>query len=365
MATDEVAAPIGKARLDFLPRPDGQKKRWRDNLSAIVRDGDTLFAADDEHPAILRLMQGAGDDWRQIAVDPLAALIPDLPGGPDGEMDIEGLDVHSGYLWVAGSHSLARKQPKKDDTPARALARLGEVRDDPNRHFLGRIPIVSPMLAGPVDIGPSAPGVQGHDLGVAHLPMSGTGRLVELLRQDEHLGRFVDIPAKENGFDIEGLAAAEHGRVFLGLRGPVLRGWAVILEMQLLDDGPGLLSPLPIGEGGRPYRKHFFQLGGLGLREMTWAGGDLLLLAGPTMDIDGPVLVHRWRDPLAAAGDRVVPGERLGDPVLRLPYGRGRDHAEGMTLLGPDELLVVYDSPADDRLVGDDGLVADMFRLPG
>ncbi|HMR34192.1 MAG TPA: DUF3616 domain-containing protein [Geminicoccaceae bacterium] len=356
--------PAGTARLDFLPRPEGRKKRWRDNLSAIARDGDTLFAADDEQPAILRLMQGAGTDWRQIAVDPLAALLPDLPGGPDGEMDIEGLDVHSGYLWVVGSHSLARRKPGKDGGGRRGIERLAEVRDDPNRHFLGRIPIVASLTAGPVDIGASAPGVQGRDLTLAHLQMQGSGRLVELLRQDEHLGRFVGIPAKENGFDIEGLAAAEHGRVFLGLRGPVLRGWAVILEMQLAPDGPGLLSPLPIGDGGRPYAKHFLDLGGLGLREMAWADGDLLLLAGPTMDLDGPVHVHRWREPLAAGASGVVDAERLGPPVLRLPFGAGRDHAEGMALVAPDELMVVYDSPADGRLVDDDGLIADLFRLP-
>lgn len=356
--------PVGTARLDFLPRPAGRKKRWRDNLSAIARDGDTLFAADDEHPAVLRLMQGAGADWRQVAVDPLSALLPDLPGGPDGEMDIEGLDVHSGYLWVVGSHSLARRKPEKGDDARRSIERLAKVRDDPNRHFLGRIPIVSSLMAGPVDIGASAPGAQGRDLALAHLPMQGPGRLVELLRQDEHLGRFVDIPAKENGFDIEGLAAAEHGRVFLGLRGPVLRGWAVILEMRLAPDGPGLLSPLPIGDGGRPYAKHFLDLGGLGLRELAWQGGDLLLLAGPTMDLDGPVHVHRWRDALDGEADEVVSAERLGRPVLRLPHGEGRDHAEGMALVEPDVLLVVYDSPAEERMVDDDGLVADLFRLP-
>ena len=364
MTEQAVAAPIGTARLDFLPRPEGQKKRWRDNLSAVARDGGTLFAADDEHPAILRLMRGPGRDWRQVGTDPLAALLPGLPGGPDREMDIEGLDVHSAYLWIVGSHALARGQPKRKDDPASGIARLAEVRDDANRHFLGRIPVVS-RSAGPVDLDTAAPGVEGRDLDVAHLPMQGTGRLVELLGRDEHLGRFVGIPAKENGFDVEGLAAGEDGRVFLGLRGPVLRGWAVILELQLVADGSGLLAPLPIGDGGRPYVKHFLDLAGLGLREMARHGDDLLLLAGPTMDIDGPVHVHRWRGTFAGNAEAMVTAERLGEPVLRLPYGQRRDHAEGMTLLGPDELLVVYDSPADERLADDDGLVADVFRLPG
>lgn len=354
--------PVHRSRLDFLPKPARQEKRWRENLSAVARDGSTLFAADDEHPAILRLTRGTDNDWRHVGTDPLAALLTDLPGGADGEMDIEGLDVHSGYLWIAGSHAMARGRPRKKDEPARVAARLAEVRDDPNRHFLGRIPIVS-RSAGPVDLAATAPGVAGRDLTAAHLPMQGPGRLVELLRQDGHLGRFVGIPAKDNGLDIEGLAVAEGGRVFLGLRGPVLVGWAVILELQLAADGPGLLAPMPIGEGGQPYRKHFLDLAGLGLREISCHGSDLLLLAGPTMDIDGPVHVHRWRDALAGSADEVVTAKRLGPPVLRLPYGVGTDHAEGMTLVGPDELLVACDSPAEDRLVGDDGLLADVFRL--
>jgi hypothetical protein len=66
--------------------------------------------------------------------------------------------------------------------------------------------------------------------------------LTEALRGDEHLGSFLTIPGNDNGFDIEGLAMARE-RLFLGLRGPVLRGWAVILEVELEehDDQPSTL----------------------------------------------------------------------------------------------------------------------------
>jgi len=59
--------------------------------------------------------------------------------------------------------------------------------------------------------------------------------LTEALRGDQHLGLFIVIPGKDNGFDIEGLAGAGK-RLFIGLRGPVLRGWAVILEVELKED---------------------------------------------------------------------------------------------------------------------------------
>ena len=55
--------------------------------------------------------------------------------------------------------------------------------------------------------------------------------LTRTLRDDPHLGPFLSIPSKDNGFDIEGLAAAPGGRLFLGLRGPVLNGWACVLEI--------------------------------------------------------------------------------------------------------------------------------------
>jgi hypothetical protein len=46
------------------------------------------------------------------------------------------------------------------------------------------------------------------------------------LAEDPHFEGFIRtkvIPGKDNGFDSEGLAVADD-RVFIGLRGPVLRG---------------------------------------------------------------------------------------------------------------------------------------------
>jgi hypothetical protein len=41
---------------------------------------------------------------------------------------------------------------------------------------------------------------------------------------------FLPLPGKDNGFDVEGLAVFG-ARLFVGLWGPVLCGWAVILEL--------------------------------------------------------------------------------------------------------------------------------------
>jgi hypothetical protein len=120
------------------------------------------------------------------------------------------------------------------------------------------------------------------------------------------------------------------------------------------------------GAQGRPYKKHFLDLGGLGVRDLCLDGTDLLLLAGPTMNLDGPVQVFRWRDGALTDRERVVFREELGDPVLTVPHGQGADHAEAITLVpaaGLPAVLIIYDSPSAGRLVGASAVRADVLLL--
>jgi hypothetical protein len=118
-------------------------------------------------------------------------------------------------------------------------------------------------------------------------------------------------------------------------------------------------------EGAR-YRKHFLELGGLGVRDLCPDGDDLLVLAGPTMALSGPVRVHRWR--AAAAAGPVVREAQLPVETV-VTHGEGTDHAEGITLLGSDprdpraRLLVVYDLPGPARRPWPDTLLADRVRI--
>ncbi len=59
-------------------------------------------------------------------------------------------------------------------------------------------------------------------------------QLMDTLQTDEHLGLFVStsLPSKENRLDIEELAV-DKNKIFLGLRGPVLREFAIILELEV------------------------------------------------------------------------------------------------------------------------------------
>lgn len=215
---------------------------------------------------------------------------------------------------------------------------------------------------------------------VAQLPLTGKGTpLLAALRDDPNPGPFICIRdrerrdhcaqtvSKENGFDVEGLAV--HGcRLFLGLRGPLARGWALPLELEMDDAGDGRLCFSPTGNGGRLYRKPVVELGGMGMRDLVRHGDELLLLAGPTMDVTGLQSLLRFRDAADLDDDRLsaLDGDRLS-LADHLPLVTEGDKAEGLCLLrGLDRpgLLVVYNAPRADRRVAADAVLADLFSLP-
>lgn len=331
----------------------------RKDLSAAAAIGDCLFVASDEGATIERLVRTADGEYAEHTDVALGDFF-DLPGGRNGEMDVEGLAVDGGFLWITGSHSLKRDDPDPDDPLDEQLADLDDIDSDPNRYFLGRVPLVE-----------TSPGVfemkkkvkrDGAKLRSGRVKQGDDGStvLVKHIRDDEHFGPFLDVPCKENGFDIEGLAVIGP-HVFLGLRGPVIGGWAIVLELDMKTTGKRTIKPRKFPDGRR-YRKHFLNLGGLGIRDLLVDGSDLLVLAGPTMDLDGPFPIFRWSDVLAIESDTVT-GETSVERVLDLPFRPPHDHAEAMAFLPDGRLVVGHDDPHPDRLVGDSGLVADVFDL--
>ncbi|GAB3690270.1 DUF3616 domain-containing protein [Saccharopolyspora tripterygii] len=321
------------------------------NLSAVRTDGEHLWIAGDETATVERLTcddPGKPTEYREHVSFPLADVI-DLPGEADEEVDVEGISRNGPFLWVVGSHSAKRRKVKSHHSDAKAAKRLASVSAEPSRRVLARIALSDAVPAARTDDGaPSA--------------ALGRGGLFDLLADDDHLAPFLSIPGKDNGLDVEGIAVhgePGHERVYLGLRGPVLRGWAVVLLVEPReDDGELELRKL----NGHRYAKIFLDLDGLGIRDMCVHGDDLLLLAGPSMDLDGPVRVYRW--PGAATLDTadVVHRAEL-HRELDLPHGEGDDHAEGLALLPSGELLVVYDSPAAHRVDEAGTVLADVVPL--
>ncbi|HEY9849060.1 MAG TPA: DUF3616 domain-containing protein [Leptolyngbyaceae cyanobacterium] len=353
----EKTTPIQQILLRF----QHNSTEYREDLSSIVlTPNNNLWLASDETASIERLSGDEPGKFDTHQTFKLADFIK-LPGDPDEEIDIEGLDYEDRYLWLIGSHSVRRDKPKDKLTYAENLSNLATLKQSDNRYLLARIPLVGDQLFSECPH-PENPDVK---LTAATLKTTKKGNLLtEALTDDPHIGPFLsmNLPAKENGFDIEGLAVYKD-KIFLGLRGPVLRGWAILIELSVKEKNATTLRLRKQGDGDKRYKKYFVDLNGLGIRELCVDGKDLLILAGPTMDLDGPVKLYRLENGVDLPESTLLKPK----PILDIPFGKGEDHAEGITFFSREEnhksLLVVYDSPAKERLQGEDAILADVFSL--
>jgi hypothetical protein len=330
--------------------PAGVDAEVGTDLSAVCWDGTVLWLAGDEQPVLHRLGPAAeGDGYGGLATFALGDLV-ELPEGRDREVDVEGMDRAGDHLWLIGSHSRTRKavDPEDDDRDVPEI--LAKVKAHPNRNVLIRLSVAggAPRSAALLD-----------------------GDLLTALDGDDHLDDFLKLPGKDGGLDVEGLVALDDG-LLLGLRGPVLRGWAVVLEIRprTHPDDP---TRLTLGADEPGYRKHFLDLDGLGVRDLCRLGDDVLVLAGPTLDLDGPARLYRWPG-AATAQHRGTVGRDL-ERAARFPLGldaegngppEGSDHPEGITVLAAGsapEVLVVYDSPAPARGPHHGTVLADVLPL--
>ncbi|MCU0838656.1 MAG: DUF3616 domain-containing protein [Rhodospirillales bacterium] len=365
---------LGRVLLPVPVEPDGTEHQF----SAVVpAEGRLWLAGDELVRGQIALGRLDGSDENSFAAYE-AADIGELLGldANDGEADIEGLDCQDGCLWMIGSHSRRRKKarPDKDRAdPQKAISRLAVVEPQRNRFLLARLPVADGV---PVPHSKRS----SRTVTAARLKLADDGNpLMTALAADPHLKPYVlhpggnkslqPAPAKENGFDIEGLAVSGQ-RLFIGLRGPVLVGWAIILEIAITDreDRTDRLLLAEVAGGGRLVRKHFLDLAGLGIRDLCFDDdGSLLVLAGPSMSLDGLSAVYRWQPPPAGAEDTITwKGDAALTPLFTLPIVEGGDRAEGLCRYpydGQPALMVVYDAPAAARVVAGAGVYADIFRL--
>lgn len=279
------------------------------NFSGVAIVGSQLvIGADEGHSIYVFSESDDGYKW--------STTIPLVSQGII-EIDIEAISHADGYLYVVGSHSKARKTlSKKKYTKNRE--RIALVKTESTRDHLCRL-----KLNSYGQVVPDAP---------IHVTS-----LRSVIADDAILSRFTSIPSKENGIDIEGIAASGDDWLYVGFRGPVLRGnWTPIVRTNFRDIGD--------------YTLLFVNLRGLGIRDMERVEEGFLLLAGPVGDGPGEYEIFYWN------GQDCIPGE--GSPVGRcdslgvLPLGAkqasNKAKAEGLSLLHESpthfEVLIVFDS---------------------
>ena len=345
----DPATPVDQVELRF---GEGQDTKLLQNFSGATRYRDSLFLAADERCGIDRLSLEGGI-WADHHCFQLSSLL-DL-ADPDDEADLEGLAVDDGWLWIVGNHARTRPKLGKKNEDCIDLDELADLNDTRPRCLLARIPL--------------------KQQGRQWLPIHQDGKrrsglvrqtkrgnaLSKQLRKDPLLAPFTRIPAKEGGIDVEGVAVLG-SRVALGLRGPVIRTHAVLLEMEIVGKKSGSLELVG------PIAKRLLDLEGLGIRDLKRCGDDLLILAGPTVGLSGPCAIYRW---VGWAQDPVQHEQRVRlhrpEHLIDLPFGRGVDHPEGLALWPSKDnaILVVCDSPSVERLdTARKVLKADLFKLP-
>lgn len=273
------------------------------DLSGAVVIGDFLvLGADEGHQLQIFKRHKDSGTWRLQQRLALAKR--------DQETDIEAIAFGDGCLFIVGSHSYRRRRMRPELSVRRNRQRLQEIDPESSRNRLYQVPF------DPKD------GKLGK---VNRIDLS------KRLSRDPLLKRFFGLPSKENGIDIEGMSF-RHKKLYLGFRGPVLRGNYV---------------PVMVFEPDRPkdYRLRFVRLDGQGIRDMAALKKGFLILSGPMNDSPGPFCLWWWD------GDDQIPGKdrTVRDAVMLGAVSTpGGAKAEGLALLdqsgGRAKVVVVYET---------------------
>jgi hypothetical protein len=160
--------------------------------------------------------------------------------------------------------------------------------------------------------------------------------LRDLLESHPVLGPFAHLPNKENGIDIEGLAAKD-GMLYVGFRGPVLRqNFVPILRI------PQDLTKASLANS----ETLFVNLGGRGIRDIAPAPGGFVILAGPNGDEAQSFAVYFWN-----GQDQIGGSDRPASVAdLKCDLGpSGASKPEGIAWLQDSRFMLVYDGPAPLR----------------
>lgn len=291
-----------------------------ENVSAVARFRSFLIIGSDE---------GTGKEKDENRIQLLtmnadgSCTVADsilLMHGEGKELDVEGICAEGDLVYVVGSHSSKRKKVKEDSSwkKNRETFHQDKIEDEASRDWLFRLRLNE----------------DGKALAKDRISLRG------IIRNDPALKAFCDIPSKENGVDIEGLAIKD-GWLHVGFRGPVFRdNYVPVLRLRW--------------EEPDKYELLYVRLGGRSIRDLAAVSDGFLILAGPVGDGTDPHQIYYWN------GKDTVPGkDRRPEDTGRLRLlgeiaPPDKDFkAEGLAVLeeGQDswQLVIAYDGAKDQN----------------
>ncbi|HEY9628178.1 MAG TPA: DUF3616 domain-containing protein [Coleofasciculaceae cyanobacterium] len=275
------------------------------NISAIEVVDDLLIMGADEGRTIKVLKY----DGKAYKVEQSISLSSgEAIDNDDGEVDIEGIAHENGNVYVVGSHSCKRVEVKPEESYDRNRKALKKIKTESRRDYLFRLHLDATSNTEHTSLQP-------------------------IIDSKKVLKLFSQIPSKENGIDIEGIAVYKE-RLYVGFRGPVLRGnWVPVLKCKFAN---------PITEADLI----FVNLGGRGVRDIIRVDNGFLILAGPVGDGSDSYQVYFWN------GEDCIPGERASGQVGQIEFlgeipAYENMKAEGIALIkerkSDYEVVVVFD----------------------
>jgi len=291
------------------------KVKQDEDISAIVAFGNFLAIASDESKRTIQILEKKESDCYEVRKD-LEIELPVLTEQDEQEIDIEGMSIsNDNTLFVIGSHSLKRLKLKDEEAYHNNRERITKVIAEDKKNSIFKLTI-DPTTGEEKD--------------------RKTIRIKEILEEDLVLGIFAKIPSKENGIDIEGIAS-DGDKLYLGFRGPVLRGNYV--PVMVIND---FANP-------SDYELLFVNLNGNGIRDICKVDDGFLIIAGPMGDGFGSYELYFWNG-LDAVPGTVKPEETEIRYLGEIPTAKG-SKAEGITLLEETssvyKLMIVYDGLAN------------------
>lgn len=230
------------------------------------------------------------------------------------ELDIEGITNNDSIVYVVCSCALTRKSVKKDKFSVnKNIERLNTVskeRDRSDRCKLFKFSFNSDS---------------GTPSNIESISLK------DILIDDPLLGRFMNIPSKENGVDIEGICVDEN-TLYIGFRGPVFRGNYVPIMVTTFDKA-------------HEYKIHFVKMGGRGVRDITKVKDGFLIIGGPVGDGDSSYQLYFWDGSNSIEGNDKEISTTMHS-LGTIPTKGAK--AEGITVLNETEttyeVIVVFDS---------------------